>query len=391
MVIQPIDYSIDIQKPFEAAAEGYKAGNMFYQASRQRELEDQQQAEQQRIRQMQEAIVNKPINQRTAKDYADLAMFVAPKQSEAFLNAWGAIDKEQQLGSQRFAGQAMAAFHSGNHTAGVELLRQRAEAEKNSGNSENAQMYDTWAKIAETNPEYAATSIGTLLAMTPEGDKVLKGVTDMYGEKREQEMQPLEMAGKEAELAKTQAEIGKTVADTEKSIAEGSKTKKEMEYGTPKEQRQQRADEAAFTSMIGTLDNTLGTINRILKTDPSTIKQATGTIQGSERMPTFGQKTANFEALVNNLKSQAFMAEITNMVGKGALSDAEGKKIESALQNLSLKQSPEQLMRNIRIIQSKMTQERVNLAKQYKSGSLPVQSNSPASSKLDKFKNVKWD
>jgi hypothetical protein len=50
------------------------------------------------------------------------------------------------------------------------------------------------------------------------------------------------------------------------------------------------------------------------------------------------------------------------MKGLGALTEAEGKKLQSSLQNLSLTQSPEQLTANVREAQRLILKGRKNLA-----------------------------
>jgi hypothetical protein len=64
-------------------------------------------------------------------------------------------------------------------------------------------------------------------------------------------------------------------------------------------------------------------------------------------LPTASQAVADFEALVETLGSQAFLAQIPKMKGSGALSEKEGDKLQASLQNLSLKQSPDQLKKSV--------------------------------------------
>lgn len=111
------------------------------------------------------------------------------------------------------------------------------------------------------------------------------------------------------------------------------------------------------------MDNMLNTAQRILKTPMSVIESATGPI--STRFPTLSQDTADFEELVDNLKSQAFLAQIPNIKGMGALSNAEGDKLQQALQNFNLRQSPTQLLGNIKEAQRLVLKARSSLAKEY--------------------------
>ena len=64
-------------------------------------------------------------------------------------------------------------------------------------------------------------------------------------------------------------------------------------------------------------------------------------------MPTTNQGVADFEALVETLGSQAFLAQIPKIKGTGNLTEKEGDKLQASLQNLSLKQSPDRLLANV--------------------------------------------
>lgn len=124
---------------------------------------------------------------------------------------------------------------------------------------------------------------------------------------------------------------------------------------------QQKA--AEVSSARGNIDNFLNTADRVLNTDMDIVGSAAGPI--SSRTPTLSQDTADFEELVNTLGSQAFMSQIPGMKGLGALSEKEGDKLQSSLQNLSLRQSPERLMENVREAQRLIMKSRANLSQKY--------------------------
>lgn len=63
-----------------------------------------------------------------------------------------------------------------------------------------------------------------------------------------------------------------------------------------------------------------------------------------------GTDAADTEALVNTLSSQGFLTSIQQMKGMGALSDAEGKKISSAIASLDSKQSDKSAKESIKTI-----------------------------------------
>lgn len=116
--------------------------------------------------------------------------------------------------------------------------------------------------------------------------------------------------------------------------------------------------ENARTSM----DNMLNTADRLLA-NPS-LSDVVGSIEG--RLPAvLSDEAADAIALIDNLKSQTFVAMIPSIKGMGALSDTEGKKLESSLQSLNRVQSEKQFITNVKEAQRLIQKGRANLAKRY--------------------------
>ena len=88
------------------------------------------------------------------------------------------------------------------------------------------------------------------------------------------------------------------------------------------------------------------------------LKSATGPIESM--LPTFSQDVADLEEQVNTLKSQVTMANIDKL--KGVLSDNDMKTLQTALQSLSLRQSPQALVKNLTTIKD-LTKNAQDIAK----------------------------
>lgn len=127
-------------------------------------------------------------------------------------------------------------------------------------------------------------------------------------------------------------------------------------------QKQQERN-AEYSNAVASIDNLDATVQRILETPQDVMRSAHGPVD--TYFPTLNPKVADYEELVNTLKSQSFLAMIPTIKGTGQLSDAEGKKLESALQSLSLRQSPQRMMENLLIIKNIMATARENLNKKY--------------------------
>jgi hypothetical protein len=121
-----------------------------------------------------------------------------------------------------------------------------------------------------------------------------------------------------------------------------------------------RDQRATLASQSADIDNFINTAEQIKRTPISIIKSATGPI--ASRLPTTNQDVADFEALVETLGSQAFIAQIPKIKGTGTLTEKEGDKLQASLQNLSLKQSPSQLIANVTEAVRLMEIARVNIA-----------------------------
>lgn len=410
-MVAPIDYSLNVKSPFESAIQGYGIGANMAQMQAQREATmaqrdasqakaDAERAEalrQAEARDATKALFTNPNP--TAQDFIKVASMLPEKEAASMRANWDLMNKDKQDSTLKFSGQVLSAFNSGSPQIGVQLLKDRAEAERNAGQEEQAKAYDTWAQIAEANPQAAMKSMGIMVAQVPGGDKVIESVTKIGQESRAEAKAPAELkeanakaekAAVDAKFAESNAvqEIEKRGWDIKKlqsdiqinkenariaainaSIAREGNQIKRQELGLKLEEMKQKRDEVirAKTSEIesarGDMDNFLNTADRVLKTPMSVIGSAAGPI--SARMPTLSQDTADFEALVETMGSQAFMSQIPKMKGTGALSEKEGEKLQSSLQNLSLKQSPERLVENVKEAQRLILKARKNLADKY--------------------------
>ena len=414
----PINYTQDVQSPFQAATQGlqFGAGIQQMQAARQAqqlELQQKQQAmeAQQALSARLQSVMSNPNP--TAKDYAQLSMLMPKDQAENTRKAWDMLDGEKQKTRLSRTGQVLAALNSNSPEIAQDLLAEEAAALRNSGDEAGAKAAETYAQLAKLNPAMARTNIGLLLSQIPGGDKVIEGVTKLGTERRAEEKAPFELSKAQSDAQK--AAVGAKFAESEAVIdlqkkgwditkiqedikinkqnsqiaamnaatAREGNTIKKQENQLKLDELVQKRDEAVrgkaaeVESARGSMDNMLNTADRILKAgvaaaDPKTgkptdytsvVRAATGPIDS--RMPTMQRDVADFEALIETLGSQAFMAQIPNIKGMGALSNAEGEKLQAALQNFSLKQSPERLLENVREAQRLILKGRANLSKRY--------------------------
>lgn len=393
-MIQPINYSTEVQSPFQAALQGYQAGAAIRADVNQQQ---QQQAAAEQQRRMQQDFVALGSNP-TPQAIASLSVRY-PQFSEQFKRSYDMLTETQRQSKLSAAIPIYAAIQSGRPDVASQQLEDQAAAYENSGMTAEANQSRAMAKLVKDHPEFANKSFGLLLSSVIGPEKFAENFGKLGGERRADELQPAAVAkaGADAQTAivgakfaeskavadlqLNEAQIKKMAADTE--ISRMNARIAEMNAATSREandlKRQElqlkvseavrerdeklRAKVADVASARSTIDNFLNTADRVLKTDPEVIQQATGTVDS--RIPTFRQATADLESLVETLSSQAFLSQIPSMKGTGSLTEREGDKLQASLANLSLRQTRPQLIANIKEAQRLMLKARQNLADRY--------------------------
>lgn len=354
-----------------------------------------------------------------------------PEHAQHFDKVLGMLDTQQKQVRVDQATQVYAAVLSGKPDIAAKLLRDQAQAYQNSGMADDAQSSTVLAGLVEQNPEAAAGSAGLFLARALGPDKFAEAFDKFSGERRSAALLPAQIAkgvaeadrakfdahsaGVTAEFArdnaiqdlekkgwdvkKIQSEIG--VAEFNKKIAlanlriEQQKAnaasttagaaatnattamkKYELERDRLIMERGEklRNTVANVSETRATIDNVLNTVDKVLNfhnDKPKVVESAHGPI--SARLPTTNQDTADYEALVNQIGSQAFISQVqalkeaskSGATGLGNLSEKEGDKIQAALGNLDLKQSPKQMKETLQEVQRIMLKTRSNLVTRF--------------------------
>lgn len=390
----PINYTQQVANPFESALQGFQVGG----AIRQQQVAQQQQEAAFAQQQQRQADLNElyldPSPRRIAQislKYPDLSENL--KRSNDMLTA----DQQRNLISQ--AVPAYAAILSGQPQIASQSVRDIADAMEGSGQVEEAKHTRVIAELIEKSPQTAKLAAGSWLSSLMGPEKFAETFAKLGDESRAQELQPsaVKEANAKAESAATaakfaeskavmdlklsQSQIEKMAADTQiarenariaainaATAREGNSLKKQelqlkLQEAIAARDEKLRNKVADVESARANMDNFLNTADQIVNTPLSTVKKSTGTIDS--RLPTFDEDAANFEALVETLGSQAFLSQIPSIKGTGALSNAEGDKLQSALQNISLKQTGPRLVSSVREAQRLILKARENLATRY--------------------------
>ncbi len=141
-----------------------------------------------------------------------------------------------------------------------------------------------------------------------------------------------------------------------------------------REQLQQKLDESKAKSeqakrdltfeaesAISSVDDTVGTIDRLL--GGTGLESAAGVSSIFPTVP--GSRAADFEAQLETLQSQAFLSQVKKMSGMGALSENEGKKLGAAIGSLDINMSDKALRSELGRIKSELSKAKTNLNKKF--------------------------
>lgn len=119
-------------------------------------------------------------------------------------------------------------------------------------------------------------------------------------------------------------------------------------------QQKQQALNDGYKDGINTLTTSMFTLNDIVSSPA--LKSITGLRGAIPNIP--GSQAADTQARLDTFKSQAYLTAVQAMKGMGALSDAEGKKLDQAVGSLQNSQSEESFRRNAGVILNTLNQKR---------------------------------
>lgn len=205
--IAPFNYTLPgVQSPFQALAQGMQFGTQMATAEAQRQEAERRSAlAQAQVAAQQQALERQQMLARafdrltervragtaTATDFQEFALQAPKDQAETAIKFFNEQSAERKAAELGHLSQVASALGSKSPQIGVRLLRERAEAFRNSGDVEAARRYDVWSEIAEVDPADAQAAVLAGAAFLPGGDKVVTAWQTSREEARKRELQPL--------------------------------------------------------------------------------------------------------------------------------------------------------------------------------------------------------
>ena len=393
--------------PFGAAMDGYNFGAGI----RANELKQQQlMAAQAQQQQLQQDILAVRQSANPAQGIASLALKY-PQLSEQFKRSYDMMSAEQQQNRLSYGTQVYAAIQNNQPQLAVQMMRQRAESMKAAGANNEAQGAAQFADLIEKSPEAAKVTAGLMLSGMMGPDKFASTFSQLGGEQRAQEQAPADLAKKNAEagikgveaaaapqktaldmentrsqiddraaqreIARLNTQISQANSETQRGELILARDKLQAEQ-TQKQTERSRGSQDQFDNLqqsITTVDSLMkhpGLMGGVIGSGATFGEGGgvggAGTLSGKALSALPGTDAKDFRAQLETLKSQNFMSKIKEMQGMGALSNAEGEKISSAIANLDADQSPKALKNALGVVRSVMQRAQEKLIG---SGTLP--------------------
>lgn len=402
---QPFDYTSGFKDPTQAVLSG-AAGFIQLRAAKQQMAQAQASADRQK--QMQEDLAQ--VNTTHSPAAIASLMVKYPEMSENFKRGYDALGTEQQKSKVNMASQAYSSLLAGDNDTAASLLKGYGEAYRNSGMTQDADAADHMAELIKLHPETAKTTAGVYLASAMGPDKFQETFSKLESERRERDLEPskLTTAQSDARSAATKADFAGSDAamDLQKKgwdiykIQEDVKVAREnnriaaMKAAADKEtndlKRQELNDKlkdaqlardqavrdrtASIETTRGTIDNSLSTIDRVLK-NPS-LNNVIGSLEGGwagAAKNVFSDEAQNAISDIDTIKSQTFLNQLQKLKdaaasgasGLGALSEKEGEQLVNGIQSLNRKQGEEQFKANLSEVQRLLLKSRKTITDKY--------------------------
>lgn len=398
---QPYNYSLNVPNPADALTRGLQTGVQVADVAAQAQLRDQQsqaaQAKAQRQQQFQRALGALGPNP-SAKQLSGI-LLQYPEMSDLLKEGYNRLSAQEQ---QERTGQASAVYNAvlaGDNKLAIDQLNEYAAAYRNAGREDDAKALEAKAKLIELHPEAAEKGISLWLAQAMGPEKFAATFGELQNQRRNTAKEGTELTKAEAEARK--AVVASKWAESEavqksnlneaqlinlqqepffkrenlkiatlnaqltreKNEIEKKKLESQLQDAQIARDEKLRTRIADAKSGAASIDNLLNTADGLLKTPIGVLKAATGPVDAV--FPTLQTDVAAFEEQLETLTSQAFLSQIPTLKGLGALSNAEGEKLQKALANLSFRQGYESLLPNLREAQRLLLKSREVLATKY--------------------------
>lgn len=382
MTGQPYDYRLRYVDPTQALMQGIQGGQtlraneMAFQAAQEKATAEKLAAQQKAMREQQrQDLVAKYLTTGDSSMLPSIIMqFPEMRESvDTMVKVKGEAYKQDQTS---FFARVVPALKSGRGDVALDVIKTRVSALEQSGSDpQQLETLKTAQKALESGDQNAIRQIAALaeLSLAVYDDKYAASMKALGENARADQMQPSTVQKSRAETQIKQSEAQYANADNQASLQAkltGIEVALRNAASTEEHNRLEREkarlnaeltgykiDQAKFekeqrlssaNAVVFDIENSIETV-KALKAHAG-FESAVGF---SSYIPSIaGGDAASFERMLETLKSQSFLVSIQKMQGMGALSNAEGEKLQSALASLDLGQQEAQLRTSLNMIEN---------------------------------------
>ena len=317
----PINYAVDVQSPFEAAIGGFKIGAAGAEAQAQRLAAEQVANNQKALKDL----YNNP--NATGADYDRVAAFLPKDQAAIVTQGFERKTKEQQQNDLRMGGQVYSAVKSGQIDIAKDLLKQLADAQRNSGRADEAKATETSMQLLELNPTSAQTTIGLYMARLPGGKDILESADKALSIIRTETEAPAELRKKLADAASAEsaAKSALAKANTAQEVenanrdlvqAQAEKAKIDAQFAGPLAQGNLNLNAAQIKKINSEISNAAVKLNLDTKTMQATVADKLSSIQARiTELPADSRKLIN-DAVVQGSVAKQSAAQFNDLAAR---------------------------------------------------------------------------
>jgi hypothetical protein len=337
----PINYSVDVQSPFEVALGGIKLGASvadIQTAQKKRELEAEALQKAKTAQTELQTLFQNP--NATSADYARVTAFLPKDQAESVRKSFEMMNNEQQQARLSQSGQIFTALKSGQVDIAKNLLQNQADAFRNSGRKEEASAAETYLQLIDLNPIGAQTTIGLMMAQLPGGKEYLENVDKTLATMRAETLAPEVLREQKAKSDKAVQDAKNAVDTAEDDVAKAAATRKlEEEKAKQEAIKTQIADAtqaAAQAQIIAESDKARSDADKAVADKEKAVLEAANTpdrLRAEQELRDAQAKKAAIEAKYEERKQ---VDEIVKRAGDLGLTKAQTNEVLAKTRKLNI-------------------------------------------------------
>lgn len=298
--MEPINYLTQVADPFAQSLQGLQLGAGIVEtqqkqvlAEQQRQQKqaifEQQQQQQQIAAQEQARFFAKPNP--TMRDALQFAAVLPKDRADALRPYIENFSKAQQQSVLKTNGQILSALQV-NPETGIKLLKDFATAQRNSGDEEEALLYERIAEAAADptrGPSMAFKSLVTVTSRIPGAKEMFESIDKALSTARTEELAP-------AALKKAVADADKSIADANIRIAEAANVDDRLKAEQDLRLAQIEKEQALIAASVGGEGRAAGLAESVLGKSVADANKAVADAQIAQANATNAQAKSDAEA-----------------------------------------------------------------------------------------------